>query len=155
MGINICSKCKTCESELKRTLDVKPSVNNRAIFLCTYKGNFQKCHERQKRRTNPEKKLYYTNKLVTENMSAAMLLRCEANTLMEFGDSEPSHLPTANALRITKCRVMTDQREDHDPILALCKMKYMHPYLNIIKDIGYDRFFVHYWTALEMNVYKE
>jgi len=31
----------------------------------------------------------------------------------------------------------------------------MHPYLNIIKDIGYNRFFVHYWTALEMNVYRQ
>jgi len=45
-------------------------------------------------------------------VSAAMLQRCEANTLMQFGDSEPSHLPTANALRITKCRAIADQRED-------------------------------------------
>jgi len=95
------------------------------------------------------------DKLVNENMSAAMLQRSEANDLMEFGDDEPSHLPTANALRIIKCRAISDQREDHDPILALCKMKHMHPYLNIVKEIGYDRFFVHYWTALEMNVYRQ
>lgn len=147
--------CKTCNSELKGTLDVKPPINNRAIFHCVYKGNYQKCLKKQKRRTPSEKKLLYTNKLVNEKVSASMLRRSEANDLMEFGDNEPSHLPTANALRITKCRAIKDQREDDDPILALCKLKHIHPYLNIIKDIGYDRFFVHYWSTLEINVYRQ
>lgn len=88
-------------------------------------------------------------------MSSAMLQRSEANHLMEFGDVEPSHLPTSNALRIAKCRALKEQQEDEDSILALCKLKYMHPFLNVIKDIGYDRFFVHYWNALEMNVYRQ
>lgn len=88
-------------------------------------------------------------------MSAAMLRRSEANDLIKLGDKEPSHLPTANALRIIKCRSTKNQREDDDPILSLCKMKHIHPYVNIIKDIGYDRFFVHYWSALEMNVYRQ
>lgn len=146
-GFHYCvfyGKCKTCNGELKGILDEKPPINNRAIFHCTYKGNYQKCLEKQKRRTSSEKKLYYTNKLVSEKMSANMLRRSEANVLMEFGDNEPSHLPTANALRITKCRAIKDQREHDDPVLALCKLKHIHPYLNIIKDIGYDRFFVHY-----------
>jgi len=147
--------CKSCNSELKGTLDVKPPIDNRAIFCCTYKGHYKNCHDNRKRRTPAEKKQYYTKKLVSETMSADMLQRCETNNLMEFGDNKPSHLPTANALRISKCRAIKGQQEDDDPVLALCKMKHMHPYLNIIKDIGYDRFFVHYWTALEMNVYRQ
>jgi len=34
-------------------------------------------------------------------------------------------------------------------------MKNINPYINIIKDIGYDRFFVHYWSATELNVYRK
>jgi len=59
-------------------------------------------------------------------MSADMLRRCEANNLMEFGDDETSHLPTENALRILKCRVINQQQVDDDPVLARCKMKHMH-----------------------------
>lgn len=84
-----------------------------------------------------------------------MLRRTEADGLMEFDDQEPSHLPTANALRVIKCRVLKDQQEEDDRILAICKTKYLHPYINIIKDIGYDRFYVHYWSASEINVYRK
>lgn len=157
-GFHYCvfyGKCKSCKSEIKGTLDEKPTINNRAIFNCTYKGNYKKCTEKQKRRTLSEKKLYYIKKLVNEKMSAVMLQRSEADVLMEFGDKEPCSLPTSNALRIVKCRAIKDQRENDDPVLALCRMKHMHPYQNIIKDVGYDRFFVHYWSALEMNVYRQ
>lgn len=88
-GFHYCvfyGKCKSCNSELKGTLDVKPPINNRAIFCCTYKGNYQNCHDNRKRRTPAEKKQYYINKLVSEKMSANMLQRCDANNLMELGD---------------------------------------------------------------------
>lgn len=88
-------------------------------------------------------------------MSASMLRKTEANDLMDFDDLEPSNLPTANSLRIIICRDLKDQREDDDPILSICKMKYLHPYINVIKDIRYDRFYVHYWSASEMNVYRK
>lgn len=52
------------------------------------------------------------------------MLRTEVNNLMEFDDKEPSHFPTANALRIIKFRALKDQQEEEDPILAICKMKY-------------------------------
>lgn len=158
-GLHYCvfyGNCKTCNSELKGTLCVKPPINSRAIFNCTLKGNYQKCSEKRKRRTLFNKKLYYTDKLMSDKMSGAMLRRCEANDLMKFGDKEPCILPTSNALRIIKCKAIKDQQDDDDPVLALCKMKRdIQPYLNIIKDIGYDRFFVHYWSPLEMNVYRQ
>jgi hypothetical protein len=85
-------------------------------------------------------------------MSASAARRLEANKIMNFGDKEPSHLPTSNALRIAKCRELKQGREDNDPVLAICTMKNINPYINIIKDIGYDRFFVHYWSTTELNV---
>lgn len=58
-GLHFCvfyGKCKLCHSELKGILNVKPPIDNRAIFYCTYKGNYQQCQENQKRRTASEKK---------------------------------------------------------------------------------------------------
>lgn len=33
-------------------------------------------------------------------------------------------------------------------------MESINLYINVIKDIGYDRFFVHYWSATELNIYR-
>jgi hypothetical protein len=41
-----------------------------------------------------------------------------------------------------------------DPILAVSLMKGMSPYNTIFHDIGYDRFFLHYWTSFEINAYR-
>lgn len=92
-------------------------------------------------------------------MSASMIRREEADNIMdnmmEFGDPEPNHLPTNNASRLIKNKALKDNREDNDPIFGIIKLKSIHPYLNIIKDIGYDRFFVHYWSGTELNIYRK
>ena len=41
-----------------------------------------------------------------------------------------------------------------DPITALSLLKATLPYNDIIRDIGYDRFFVHYWSSTEINSYR-
>lgn len=98
---------------------------------------------------------YFLEKRITNKMSSALVHRVEADKLMNFGDQEPSNLPNTNALRVAKCKALKEGRHHNDPVLSVCMMKNMHPYLNIIKDIGYDRFFIHYWSAAEMNVYKQ
>lgn len=73
---------------------------------------------------------------------------------MEFGDQEPSTLPSSNVLRVAKSKAVKESRLHDDPILAINMLKYIDPYSMSIKDIGYDRFFVHYWASSEMAVYK-
>jgi len=92
--------------------------------------------------------------MLTQNMSATYVQRSEARETMEYDDPEPNHLPSLNALRAMKYK---ENRKNHlveDPILSILLMKGMSPYNNIIRDIGYDRFFVHYWAAQEVNSYK-
>jgi len=64
-GINYCEfygKCKSCHSELKGILLKKPSIDSRAIFHCTYSGNFRQCVHNTKRKTTFEKKnITWTN----------------------------------------------------------------------------------------------
>lgn len=65
-GINYCEfhgKCKSCHSYLKGILQEKPSNNNRAIFHCTYSGNFRQCVDKTKRKTTFEKNTILCRKI--------------------------------------------------------------------------------------------
>lgn len=74
--------------------------------------------------------------------------------VMEYGDKEPSHLPSTNALRILKHKALKDEQINSDPVITLSILKGASPYNNIIKDISYDKFFVHYWASTEINSYR-
>lgn len=43
-------------------------------------------------------------------MSAAYIQRTEAKNIMDYGDKEPSHIPSLNALRLIKHKSIT---KDH------------------------------------------
>lgn len=38
--------------------------------------------------------------------------------------------------------------------MSLAQLKGSAPFNQIIHDIGYDHFFLHYWTATEINTYR-
>ena len=103
--------------------------------------------------TSPERR-QYVKRMVCENMSATRVQKMEAARTMQFGDLEPASLPTLNALRIMKCRTLQSNRLDGDPILSIIKMKENAPYNTILQDIGYDPFFLHYWSAAQINAYR-
>ncbi|KAF0728916.1 Uncharacterized protein FWK35_00028412, partial [Aphis craccivora] len=95
------------------------------------------------------------NQLVDLNHTASFIRRNEASRLMNFGDKEPSHLPSLNALRVLKSKSIKKEQEHDDSILSLSILKNDIPYSTIIRDIGYDRFFVHYWSTVQMNAYRK
>ncbi len=63
---------------------------------------------------------------------------------MEYGDPEPAHILSLNALRCLKYKTEIDTFADHDPFLAVCKLKRLNLFTSIIRDIGLDPFYVHY-----------
>jgi len=73
--------------------------------------------------------------------------RSFAKDLMNFGEKKPSHLPSMNALRVLKCKTIKQRLHNDDPIIALFIIKNTSPFKDVIQDIGYDHFFLHYWTA--------
>ncbi|KAJ8887870.1 hypothetical protein PR048_014088 [Dryococelus australis] len=78
--------------------------------------------------------------LVEKNVSACTVRREEARRSMHLGDNEPSHIPTLDALRLTKSRELKSRRVDDDPILAVGKMKYSAEYYSSIREIELDQF---------------
>lgn len=64
-------------------------------------------------------------------------------------------IPSLASLRLAKHRAVSSIRHHQDPINALGVMKQIHKYDGVIRDIGFDKFFVHFWTNLQMKIYKE
>jgi len=93
--------------------------------------------------------------LIEENKSPAYIRRTMAAKFMVYGKKEPSHFPRSRQLRQRKWRAKREDYLDPDPLIALVRMKGDLPYSNVIQDIGFDRFFVHYWSTMEMNNYRE
>jgi len=92
---------------------------------------------------------------IDKNMSADVIRRHFASKIMNFGDLEPPHVLTSNVIRCAKSRILSKDRIHNDPILGLCIMKHFNQSSGSIHDIGYDRFFCHYWSSLQLNVYRE
>jgi len=104
-------------------------------------GNFKTCKPTSKHRINGEQKLNAINKMVTACKSPSYVRREMAKNFMNFGNQEPSHLPSSNVLRVIKCKAIKQGLNNDDPIISLFIMKKLSSYNEIIHDIGYDRFF--------------
>lgn len=63
-------------------------------------------------------------------------------------------LPSGSVLRTAVSIEKRERRYNDDPVVAIAIMKTLSKYQAVIRDIGYDPFYVYYWSPLEMAVYK-
>jgi len=77
-------------------------------------------------------------------MSASFIQKMESKKVMNYGSPEPSSLPTLNALRVLKYQKLQKDKLHQDSIMALAQLKGIARFNQIIQDISYDRFFLHY-----------
>lgn len=110
---------------------------------------------REKRKLCHTERERYGALMTKEKHSASRVKKSEAAILMKPGDvSEPSDLPTLNALRIIKHRSQTAEHLDPDPIISIIKMMQNQPYKCFFQNVGYEPFFLHYWSAAQTNAYR-
>ncbi|CAI6372651.1 unnamed protein product [Macrosiphum euphorbiae] len=79
------------------------------------------------------------------------------NIIIVFkGNCVPAQIPNSSSIRTAKCRALRKERLHTDPIIAaLSIMKRNTIHGNTIRDNGYDHFFVHFWSNLQLQIYKE
>lgn len=118
-------------------------------FFCTFIEGKSRCGKRYLRRPIRDK---IAEKLKT---TTAMAYRTElADDLMNTSDTaEPPHLFSANVLRVAKNKVIEEDYLDKDPLKALLLMQ-LGSLRDIIHNIGLNRFFIHYWSNYQINVYR-
>jgi hypothetical protein len=91
-------------------------------------------------------------RMTRDGFSASMVERMDATDRMSFGGSRPAHLPSANVWRGAKHGELKNNHLHGDPVIAICIAKKM---ADFIQNVGYDKFFVHYWSSLQLHVYNE
>lgn len=113
--MDIIGHCPTCQSNLKGILNNKPeSADARVIIHFSYFGEFKFCMSEIKRKLTGEQKENAIKKMIEQGQSAAFVRRNLAKNLMNFGEQEPSNLPSANALSVLKCKTIKQGLHNED-----------------------------------------
>ncbi|KAF0749942.1 Uncharacterized protein FWK35_00013587 [Aphis craccivora] len=129
-------RCAACQSIFKGLLQNPPEPDSRVIIQCSYVGLFEYCKTGLKRRIIGKKRDEYSNKLIEQNMSASFIPKMESKKFMNYGDPEPSSLPSLNALRVLKYQKRQKDKLHQDSIMSLALLKGIAPFNQIIQDIG-------------------
>ena len=148
--------CKDCRSILIGTISEQPVQGRDVIISFYYSGNFLKPHSSEAKRalSNTKREEAVINMLKT-NVAPSAYRSMKAHEIEATKTNELNAIPSSNVLRVAKHEFLRRNRLHKDPILALGIMKRTVPYEGIIRDIGYDSFFVHYWSPAQINVFNE
>lgn len=106
-----------------------------------------------KRWLNGERRVTVSKELCEGKRLPYVWRAAEAHSRMNLGDPEPSDLPSLIVLRKAKHERGNKELPDKDPILSLQTLKHSVPHSGSIRDIGLDKFFCHYWTPSQIQVY--
>lgn len=147
------AKCKFCHSQLRGNIPDKPDLTEDIVMHIRYAGSFTKRHPLQKRQISGDLRKEVVTKLKTD--SATYLQKEMARTAVSFEDKPSPNIPNLSTLRVAKSESGTKIRYDPDPIVSLHKAKYSGEYVNIIQDIGLDKFFVHYYSSQQIHIYND
>lgn len=152
----IYANCPDCRSYLIGKIINAPKSNTDVRMECRVKNFNADIKHTKKRPLSGEKRVEISQSLAAGTLSAATWRRQEATKLMNLYDSEPPHLYKPSTLRKAK-----QERQDLNlQIKGSCSftnlqnMKYNN-HAGSIYSIGYDPFFVHYWTPEQIVVYLE
>lgn len=147
--------CSDCGSRLSVTIENEPKENSKVLLLCTYIGEYLNCHTNMKRRQIGRIRDMSVAALKYTNVTANEFRKEQARLRMNFNDKEPSDLPSSNALRVLKSRVIAESRSFKDPISSIHAMRYANTDGKAIRAIGLDPFYVFYWLPTQIYVFRE
>lgn len=122
---------------------------NLVIVTCTVKNGFKTCGKRQLR---GEARSQIGKKLQQQSVFA---YRNEVATKMEYENQNLGRLPNSSVLRVAKHEYKKSQYLHNDPIVALGLLKRATALgKNVIQKIGFDPFFVYFWSSHQLKVYN-
>ena len=67
----------------------------------------------------------------------------------------PAHIPSSKSVRQAKSKTILSTRLHDDPIIGLGIYKRSDRYGEAIQDIGFDKFFLHFWSDLQIKIYRD
>lgn len=77
------------------------------------------------------------------------------STMQDDETREPPFVPTLKSLQNIRNRHDAEKRYHKIVVLALWIMSFTKPWVNVIRTVSLQPFFIHYWTELQLNFYKK
>lgn len=152
----IYAKCPDCQSNFSGKIINKPKDNIDVQMECRVRNFNADITHTKKRPLSGQQRVEISQSLAMGTMSATTWRRQETTKIMTLYDSESPHLYNPFTLRKAK-----QERRDLDlQVKGSCaytnlqNMKYIN-HAGSIHSIGYDPFFVHYWTPEQIIIYLE
>lgn len=152
--LTIVGTCKECKSTFKGHCLSKPKPDTGISIAVTVTDTRCMPHV-EKRHIKGSSRVAVGRELLDKKAS---LWRKHATKCMDFGDSEPSHIPRPAVLR--KIREEANNRflgidKCLDVIHSLHQLKYDGEFSNYIKEIGLDEFYCIYCSPMQIAIYKD
>lgn len=141
------AKCAACNATL--TISCVHGSYELDITLKKFDENI--AHPPNKKRRIRKAKKQEITEMLQKDSSHAVRSKL-ASQMMEYGDTEPAHLPSSNALRLMKHKNIIQETLSENPIQSLLEMKKFA--VNSIQEIGVTPFYVFYASTLQRAWYK-
>ena len=152
--IKIIGRCSCCLSQFTGKMETEPQEGEQAVISCTYKGSFRNCRNTEKRKLIGSAKEYAEMQICNRNVAPSAFRNLEARKIMNFGDPEPAHLASTNALRILKHRKGKKDLVHENPIISINMMMHGAQFQGCIKSLAYEPFHAIYWTPSQLKLFN-
>ena len=153
--ISIIGTCKQCSAHIMMQMDDEPQGTcGLSMNFQIYKYTAHLHTKGTKRRLAGEERNLVVKKILSSNTASSVWRTERADEIMTENDLEPAHLYNIGQLRQAAHEIRRKERFHDDPILALVSMKYLTESGRSIRNICYDKFFVHYWSDLQLQVWN-
>lgn len=147
-------KCNTkMKGEVLRHKNyLDPSIYGLTIIL-HLKVNYKVPHK--KRRLGGERRKKVSSYLLETNTTSSKYRKDQAKILCKnLFDPESKLLPRLETIRKAKSEQYGKNRFDSDELISLNIMQNCNPWQQIIHSLGFQPFFVHYWSPEQLRVYN-
>lgn len=152
--ISFKGKCTECLAMMFGNIDELPKSNS-DVILSILTIDTKDISHIKKRFLKGSKRNEVGKDLISINPS--QWRRNAANQTMDYGDVEPPNLYTSSVLRKAKQQATNLElgiSNENNPIFSIGNLKYSNEHQGAIQNIGFDPFFVHYWTPTQEHIYK-
>lgn len=152
--ISFKSKCTECLAMKFGNIDELPKSNS-DVILSILTIDTKDIPHTKKRFLKGFKRNEVGKDLISINPS--QWRRNAADKTMDYGDVKPSNLYSSSVLRKVKQQATNLElgiSNENNPIFSIGNLKYSNEHQGAIQNIGFDPFFVHYWTPTQEHIYK-
>lgn len=152
--LDIIGVCTECNAQISIYSQNLPKDSASMVLHCEIKKIAQHNQKGKKRKLSGTYRNQVSEELWDGRKVSHVWRTAAANEMMDLNDPEPSHLPSLTVLRKAKHEKGLKELGHAHPVISLQTMKYSVPYNGSIFDIGLDKFFCHYHTPSQLQVYK-